>query len=209
MLRFRCESPSGPILAMGLSFDNLRLLEEHRPIEFDLAPYGTNGQLMIAYGDIAIAEALTAAMPEHKIITLHPNTMSALRRGEVIDVPFGSLEVSELSRALLFAGKTERALVDMLRDAGLVAPTTALDWTEYEQHERNEVADCEACRERRECALHGESGEAKRRGESGEAKRDAGARLPLRERIYRHPNLVAFGVLLFAALVTLLVRAIR
>lgn len=172
---------------MGLSFDNLRLLEEHKPIAFDLAPYGTTGQLLIAYGDLAIAEALAAAMPDHRVITLHPNTMAALRRGEVIDVPFSSLDVTELSRAMLFAGTTEHAMLDALRGAGMLKGTKIEGEAEYARHQRNEVDDCEACRERR----------------------DAIAALPLRERIYRHPNLVAFGVLLFAALVTLLVKAIR
>ena len=91
-----------------------------------------------AYGDLAIAETLTAAFPDHRLVTLHPNTMAALRRGEVIDIPFASIEVRELERGLLFAGKSERALVEMLRDAGLVGRETAVDWTEYEKHERDD-----------------------------------------------------------------------
>jgi len=189
MLRFRCESPSGPILAMGLSFDNLRLLEEQKPIMFDLAPYGSAGDMIVAHGDAQTTVALKNAFPERHVVTLTSNTLAALRRGEAFEVPLADIEVPALRSGFIFAGKTERALVDMLRQAGLVGSETTVDWGEYEAHERNEVADCEPCR--------------------GAKHRSAESRQSLRERIYRHPNLVAFGVLLFAALVTLLVKFLR
>jgi hypothetical protein len=146
MIRFTAPGAQGQVLGMGLSHGNLDLLAQGRPIRFDLAPYGDTGHLLILTGSEADVAAAIAT-GDH-VLGLTPRTLDSLRNGNVIPVELAALGITAIWQALLFAGPTERKIVDDMRGAGLIAADAKLDWDEYERHERNEVAGCADCASR-------------------------------------------------------------
>lgn len=147
MIRFTARGAQGQVLGLGLSHANLDLLAEGRPIRFDLAPYGDSGHLLLlagCEGDVAAA----VATGDH-VLGLTPRTLDSLKSGNVIPVELAGLGITALWQAILFAGPSERQIVDDMRAAGLIPPDAKLDWDEYQRHERCVEAGCPECAARR------------------------------------------------------------
>jgi len=143
MIRFTARAAQGQVLGMGLSHANLALLAEGRPIRFDLAPYGDSGHLLLlagSEGDVAAA----IASGDH-VLGLTPRTLDSLKSGNVIPVELAGIGLTALWQAILFAGPSERQIVDDVRAAGLIPPEAKLDWDEYERHERCADPGCPEC----------------------------------------------------------------
>jgi hypothetical protein len=68
-----------------------------------------------------------------------------LRQGQVIPVELAGLGISALWQAILFAGPSERQILDDMRKAGLVSPDAKIDTDDFERHERGEAPDCVEC----------------------------------------------------------------
>ena len=66
------DGPGGPMLGLGLSRDNLRLLKEGRPIIVDLTTIGLPpGKVMLFYGhtEAAMAKALLPFISEETTVS--------------------------------------------------------------------------------------------------------------------------------------------
>jgi hypothetical protein len=143
MIRFVGQGSGGQVLGLGLSFGNLDLLAEARPIRFDLAPYGESGHLLILAGtEDDVAAALATG---DKVLGLTPRTLDSLRQGQVIPIELAGLGISALWQAILFAGPSERQILDDMRQSGLVSPDARIDTQDFERHERGEAHDCVEC----------------------------------------------------------------
>ena len=66
------DGPGGPMIGLGLSRDNVRLLKEGRPIVVELAPLGLSpGKVMLFYGktEAALAKALLPFISEETTVS--------------------------------------------------------------------------------------------------------------------------------------------
>lgn len=79
MIKFTAQGQHGPLIGLGLSKDNIRLLREGRPIVVHLADLNLPpGEVMLFYGDTeaSLAKALLPYISEDTVIhgteTLRP-----------------------------------------------------------------------------------------------------------------------------------------
>lgn len=62
MIKFKADSPTGPLIGLGLSAQNLRLLQEGKPIVINLADLGLPpGRVLIFYGETEASMAAEMA----------------------------------------------------------------------------------------------------------------------------------------------------
>jgi hypothetical protein len=146
MIRFTAVGHSGPVLGLGLSFANLDLLREGRPIQFDVTEHALN--LVILECDAVTLARAVESMPSSRVIGLTPRTIDTLRAGEVVTV---SRAASQLpADVVLFAGETELAILESMQSAKLVGQETSVQgMEEYHRHEANAVEGCTECEARR------------------------------------------------------------
>ena len=152
MIRFVADGKRGRVLGLGLSFDNLRLLADSRPIVFDLAPLGSRGTFVLACGpvDEVVRFVERSGLADARIVRVDEARLASFRRGEALSLDLEALGVPGFTDAILFAGPTEFEVVEALRSAGLVKPETELEGIEeYRRHQAGLVQDCPLCQARK------------------------------------------------------------
>jgi hypothetical protein len=128
MIKFAQQGPNASwVVFLGLSFENLeRLAQGAEPIVFPAAQVGL-GAGSFTMGPGGTGAALRAQLGADEVRCCLEFTQAdadTLMKGGLVERSLQSLGFSRSGMVMVLLGKTERAIVETLRAAGLVSATT-------------------------------------------------------------------------------------
>ena len=130
MIKFAQDGPNATwVVFLGLSFENLaRLAQGAEPIVFPAAQIGL-GEGSFTMGPVGTGAALRAQLGAKEVrccLELTQADADTLMQGGLVERSLESLGFSRRGTVMVLLGKTEQAIVESLRAAGLIGGTTKL-----------------------------------------------------------------------------------
>ena len=129
MIKFSQQGPSGWIVGLGLTIENLRLVgEELKPIAFPAAQVGL-GSGLFTIGIPGMAAALKAQLGSKmkSCLELDAGDFARLLQGEPLERTLASLGYSRKGQVVIFVGESEEAVITSLRKHGIITEATEVN----------------------------------------------------------------------------------
>lgn len=138
MIKFSQQGPSGWIVGLGLTIENLRLVgEELKPIAFPARQIGL-GDGLFTVGITGMAAALKTQLGSKvkSCIELDEGDFATLLQGEPLERTLASLGYSRKGGVVIFVGESEEAVIASLQKHGIITEATVMNEVEAGESER-------------------------------------------------------------------------
>lgn len=132
MIKFSQQGPSGWIVGLGLTIENLRLVgEELKPIAFPARQIGLgDGLFTIGIPGMAAALKVQLGSKMKSCLELDEGDFATLLQGEPLERTLASLGYSRTGDVVIFVGESEEAAIASLQKHGIITEETVMNEVE-------------------------------------------------------------------------------